>query len=344
LEIKREALLKCLRQIGPTIGDKTPLEQLKCFWFDGDNGKAWTYNDVVATEVVFDGDLSGGVGLPLLGLLDNSSAEDVTINITGTELSLVAGGTKGKLSVRGMDEAIYPFPAEDDPDCVTVIMSGAAEDALRHVTTTANDSGVTVVAEDDELAFYSTDIKSISWARIPLPEGYNAPRMLLSPQFCQRLQASMGGSDAILQISEDRIIANFESVMRLFGRLTHDENPRPFREAIMAAIPGDLIGLPPGAAEALKRVGVLVHPGKQDRMRVSLNGKNARFEFKSDLGQLDERFVVEGNKISVEALFDPDVLKTGFDMMTPKLFSLCEQAFALIDDRNFGFVCAAKPE
>lgn len=340
MKLNREALANCLRKIAPTIGEKTQLEQLKCFWFDG--ALAWTYNEVVATEVPFEIDIQGGIGAPFMGLVENSSAAEIDMALAGNELSFKAGGSKGTMSIRGMDEKIYPFPPDDAERSAIVVLAGAAEAALRHVNVNASESGVTLVAEDDELAFYSTDNKSISWARIPLPENYNAPRLLLSPQFCQRLQVLMDSADAVLEVLGDSVVATMESNARLFGRLTVEEHPRPFRDAILNAIPDDgFINVPEGIADAIRRVQVLVHPGKQDRMQVSLDGQEARFEFKSDVGHLDERFVVPDNKRNVEAPFDPDRLKTGFGMMTPTVIAVGERAFTMLDEHGFGYVVSA---
>lgn len=339
MKLKRETILKVLKLLNPAVGDKSPLESLQFIWFDQEKKTAFAYNGVIGIECAFSGEITGGIGQALLGILDHSAAEEVELIVKGAELQFIAGGAKGKLPLKAIDGAVRPFPLEDE-ERTSVVLAGDAVAAMKHVMPTASGSGVTLMPEGPDLMFYSTDGKSISWSSIPLPEDYTAPRLLLAPEFCERLLTLLEDG-VILEVLKDKVVAVFESNVLIFSRLLEQEHPLDFSGRIAAAIPDAApLPIPGGMADALERVLVLAS-GKVAKMQAFLSEKELRLEFKPDLStEIIERFPLEPhNHGTITAAFDAQLISRG--MGSAKFFVMGERAFLLLDDAGRGYVSAA---
>jgi DNA polymerase III sliding clamp (beta) subunit (PCNA family) len=173
--------------------------------------------------------------------------------------------------------------------------------ALKHVMLTQDSlkskeyMGVTVMPDGSKLMFYATDGNSLSWASMPLPEDYNAPRITLTPEFCSRLLGISGG-DCVLELFPDSVIANFEGNTRIFGRLIGEETERDFAGRIAAAVPvTEPCPVPDLFKEALDRV-IIISGSAVAKVLATGNGKDLSLTCKGEHGELAEQFTL-GNHV-----------------------------------------------
>lgn len=347
MKIQRAELVRAIKLLQPAVASKSPIDGLTHIWFDG--AVAVAYNDIIGIETPCDLPLVGGVaGGTLLGLLDHAAQAEVDVAATEKELVLKFGGSKAKLPVLSPDRAILPF-TEDTVEGIEI--TAELHDAINHVMLSVSESysnaGITLMVENtaDEsgaLALYSTDGKTVSWARVPLPEGYEIPRVVLSESFCKQLLLICKGG-GILAVVEDSVLAVAEDGTRLFGRLLEPQKELNYLEIILRYLPEGVepTPLPDKLDLVLERTRVLSTGEDVPRVIAVAEGGVLRCNLKTSQGELHEALRLEKphppNRI--ELVFDASLIQRG--MMRCGHFMLSETAFIMLGSGDQGFMAAS---
>jgi hypothetical protein len=337
MKVDRESFLASVRILRPATADKSPIEGLTHVWFLGE--VAFAYNDVIGIETPCAVQIDGGLlGSTLLGFLEKSTAKEVDIEATDKEAVIKQSGARVKLPVLALDRAVTPFPAElGDPSC---IIDAAFRNALAHVMVSCSPSGVVLVPEEQELAFYTTDGLSLSWARIPLPDGYVAERLSLSSTFCDQL-LKICEEDAVLYLTVDSAIAVTADGTRLFGRLLEQQRERDFAGTINANLEGPQpTPIPPSLGLVLERTQVLVISGQVAKVLATIEAGVMRLNLRTDRGDLAESLSLAKPHPAgkIEGVFDSAIVLRGLG--GAERFLLNDRAFTLLGPIG-GYMAAA---
>lgn len=343
----RKALHERLRLLRPALADKSPLPGLTHMWFDGEWVMA--YNDIIGAAVQYAVKINGGImGTVLLGLLEASNAEnaDISPDLSGTAILLKLAGAKAKLSLLDKEHLTFGPPGVDN-DPVVVFDAEfitAVKRVMISVPTGAiatDNTGVTVMPEGKMLAFYASDGRTISWARVPLPKGYAAKRVVMSTLFCDQLltTCAKGGT---LYIAEDHVVAyNDTSTVMLWGKMIEVAKALDYSAMINANMPeAEAPALPEILPLCLDRAAVLAGSAGATKLIVSVDGTSMHLFSKTDVGELDETLTLEIVHEKTSGPFDGPSIKRG--LAQSDCFLMTENAFImLLSGCDCGYMVAA---
>lgn len=338
MEVERASLAEQLAILMPAVAAASPVTQFMHIWFDGE--KATAFNDVIGIEVPCELGLKGGLmGASLLGLLKHSAAKNAVFEDHETEVLLKLAGAKATLPILSADMAISPFPSElDGGFWVNEHFKAALAHVLKSVTNEGfyGNAGVTIMAEGKKLAFYTTDGKSISWARIALPKGCAVGRVSLCPVFCDRLLKE-ADDETNLYINSENAVAVAKSGLRLFGRVL-EAVERDFAGTINKMVGAEASPLPAVLERCFDRA--LVLSLGEARVEAKVDKGLLRLFMKTDLGELNE--VVKLEKPLPEegsAVLDATLVRRGMDGARTFLFT--PGAFVLLGEDDRGYIAAS---
>lgn len=341
MDIERGAFLEVIKPLRAALADKSPVIGLTQIWFMP--GFAAAFNDVIGIRVPCTCDFEGGImGVPLIGLLEKSAAKSGAITITEGDALLKLAGAKATIPLLPMELAILPFPEEaGDGFALTDDFTSALAYVTQSVATSGiyGAAGITLVAEDEKLAFYTTDGKSICWARIPLPDGCAIERVALSLAFCGQL-SWIGKKSATMSLSEEHSIVAAEDGTMLFGRLS-EVSDRDFAGRI-AGILGKTkpTPLPAVLERCFDRALVLGNSGASEvKMSVKVDKDILRLFLKTDMGELKEAVKMEQPlPPAIESVVDAALVRRG--LSGAARFITTDAAFVLLGEGDRGYIAA----
>lgn len=237
LVIDRVDLVDVLRRVQPAVAPSSVIPVLRCFCFD--QRAVFAYDDSVAVHYPMPTGLAGAfqasVLLPWLAASKATSVKvtpEPTGKDAGASCTFTAGRSRLRLPMLPLSDSVFEMPE----------LSGKGgelpwtEDLfsrLEAVTVTmGNDPtipwqlGVTVVPREGRLTLFTTDNRAASRAEVELGRkgrGWGGAPVILPPRFCTML-LSFARSDkpASLSVTEDWVVARFESGMLLFARSVRD--------------------------------------------------------------------------------------------------------------------------
>jgi len=344
MKTEREALLVKLRMLKPAIATGGPIPILQCLWVAKDRSTA--YNDIIAIQVPLEADFVGGlVGSPLLGLLESSASEGVTLIANGAAVALTAGGTKAKLPLLPTERCPFTLPVVKPEVPITAELLAALDFVMVVLqgVSSFTGAGVALVAESDTLTLYATDNTTLAWAMLRKPDKVAEQRFILSVPFCEQLLA-LGKEGGALFLDEQKAVATFADGSRLYGRLVEQKEPVDYAGVVKRFVPdpekNPPVPLPEGLAAALDRAAI-VAGGQPATIQCRIEKAALLLDHTGAFGELHERLaLVKGAGDLAAANFDAGMLRHVLPKATDFLFT--EEAFFLLGaDVDGGYICAA---
>lgn len=333
MKINRAALLSALKFASPALaGDKNAVEELSHFWFDGKYLSA--YDDLIGVRLEFPTEFTGGVrGDKLVGVLENSRALTVTLEPEDDgNLVLKAGSAIITLALRPIEDWFWtPQLPDEDGYRVDKDFLSAISLALMSVGSTKimnpEQRGVTVIEQDGDVDFYSTDSLAISWMRVPSNNGrvlgQGMSRCILPTQFCELFTKTMKAGAQV--IFDESAVYAFDTVklgtekneqeaqMMLFSKLVDDENPLPFERVVQDYISakGSFL-IPKRLRMSVDRALVMLESGQATDL--SVKDGSLLLYAKTDHGIVDDELELEKfNHPDIKIRIDFGLLKRALD-------------------------------
>lgn len=320
MSFPRRDFLDTLNLAKPGLASKDLIEELCCYWFQGN--ELYAYNDLIGLQVPFKTDFVGGLrGSLLLGLLDKSRAKEITISPLngGSEMLVKAANTRLTLALLEQNRALWEVPQFDRSK--SFVMEKEFIDALENVlvsvggdTSVPDQLGVTVLATNNTLDLFTTDNNTISWQRLPKPKSYNIERVIIPTAFCEQL-LRLFRDGAYIIITEDSIMAQNTKGLFLFSRLIESSRPLDLADMVASSLPEtyekDLISVPSRLKLAIERVTIVLENrvGQAAEFYIEENSRFLRLYCKTDLGEIKDSMRLDQEHPSVKISVDPILIR-----------------------------------
>lgn len=346
MKAAREHLVDLFKVVKPAMaGEKTPIVALRHAWFTGTSLRA--YNDSVGLGVSaplkteFKGGVMGGT---VLGLLEHSTAKEAIIQPGGDdkEIVVVVGGSRSRLPMLAPDGMIWVFPETEGDTAFDLDAAFLA--ALKHVMVSvpsgADSSGVTVCVEEDGLmAMYSSDAKTVSWAKMDKIHESMPERIVLSEVFCDQVLSWCASGDK-LEIAEEYARAVTSKDVEVFGKYVEAKELR-FDSVIASNVSdsAERVPLPAIMGVALDRVSVLLGGAPGAMVKVSADGDTLKMYARGEAGDINEVVKLKGKHEKFTASFDVAMLRRGVERAQTFLFN--EGCFAFFGEGDTGYMVSA---
>lgn len=294
--MNRSELVKTLELVKPALATTNMVPIFQCFTFDGDAVAA--YDDTIAIQGPVDaGDTPFAIhGNTLLGLLSNSSAEEVNFDFKGDTAILTLGKTVSKLPFSPEENFIFNPPGDNFTAKVpfTPSLAEAIKMCLETVSSDATQAallGVTI--QGDKL--YSCNGDALT--RVHLKHGGKG-RVLMSTQFCSaviKLWSTLAITKGTLHFSDEWVFANFGD-WKVWGRILEVQDPIDFEALIKKTIKTktSTLALPDGFEEALSRARVLADPESQKTVITVAKGK-VKMLTETHMGEIKDELTLKGH-------------------------------------------------
>jgi DNA polymerase III sliding clamp (beta) subunit (PCNA family) len=334
MRIERKKLLAALEPLKPALAVRTVVPAQLQIWFNKKYADA--HDGGFGVRTTFETPFDFGVpGKLLINLLEQSEAEEVTLEPKENNLAFKAGKSLIKLAI--LDKVKRPkfYPDKPESDVLaTLKVSKELIAGLRRVFTLrpANPKrlehhGVCIYSTGKELELYTTDSRAL--ALQPVNQKFAVKRALLPRVFAEQLVAQCE-ENAVLELHEDhfRVLARkqtmlYSNVLDISGMLDLPSYADRFYDPKVA--PPFVI--PREFEAALERVTMMVGPKEDPMITLKTSGKKLMLgaEFKS--GELLEEFDVDKAlpTRSVSVVVTPLLAVPGVDkmMIGPEAVTLC---------------------
>lgn len=349
MKVNRIDLIKALELAKPALAAKSRVEVLADYWVY--DNVIIAYNDTIGIEVPFKLGLNGGFrGSLLLGLLQSFSGNEAElVEDKDKGVILKCGKSKSKLARNGIEKAVWTFP-EVDESKLFVIGEELLTSIQRVLISVGADSsspeqtGVTIYPGDGFIDVLATDDKSISWAQLDTPEGFQGDRVCVPEAFCEQL-LRLCGTNAKFGIFDKFVMAENEAGVRLFGRLISVSEPLNFDSHLDNLIPKGFkksaIEIPVDFKAAVDRAALVI--GDVDAgILAEFTDDGLRMTSKGSYGELDDvvELVEHPNNPDVRCNFTPKLMKRALDRVDRMLFT--EQAIILLGFGDYTYILALR--
>jgi DNA polymerase III sliding clamp (beta) subunit (PCNA family) len=195
--------------------------------------------------------------------------------------------------------------------------------------------GVTMIYSK-VMHLWTTDAKTISWAKVELPEAAKLPRITVPSAFFEEM-LSLADDGDVFSVTDKSAMTSNQSGVRLFSRLLEVDRPLNFAGVVKKSNPGNaaMIPIPDGLDSALDRAG-LIREGKNAEP-VQINIREGHFDLylRTPLGEVKDRMDLEGEHNEVSAKFDPSLISRSLEDRASFLVT----ANALIMNGPDAFTC-----
>lgn len=338
MNYNRAKFYSTIDQAKAALSVKDLIPGLNHFWFDGKTVTA--YNDIIGIELECETDFVGGVpGKILLGFLEKVVADEVTIQLmSDTEIVVMAGRPKITLPLLESDNQPWKFPefSKDYSFAISDDLLKALKRVLISIGKTEaipEQLGVTVVG-DKSLHLYTTDAKTISWEKMPLPEGYSLKRMIIPAEFCEQLLEISTEND-LLFTTENSVITETKSGVKLFSKLLEFDNPLNFANAIKQTLEkgGDMLDIPDGLSLALERIDLIRDGRNAEPAQFTVRDQQLDLYVQTPLGEVRDRLDIDGEHSDVAVRIDPALV--GRALADRECFYLTPNALILQGPESF---------
>lgn len=295
--MNRSTLVKVLELVKPALATNNTVPILQCFTFRS-NGTVSGSDDSIAIVGPVDYQNTFALhGNTLLGLLSNSSVEEVEIIANTNEVVLKAGKTVSKLPFQSEDSFIFeppdckwdfklPFTEslhEALLMCLETVSKDEAQPALKGITIQGN-------------KLYSCDGDAIT--RVLLNSDVGKHRALLSTAFCEavlKLWSTLRVTGGMLHFSSDWVYADFDD-WSVYGRVLEIPTPIDFEAEITKTVKGKAIttAVPAGFSDALSRARVLADPESQ-KTSIAVEKRKMHLLTETHMGEVHDTLPCEGH-------------------------------------------------
>jgi len=271
--MQRAELVKTLELIKPALATNNMVPIFQCFNFNGNSVSA--YDDTIAimgpTEETVEFAIHGNT---LLGLLNNSRAEEVNIGFTDS-CNITLGKTVSKFPFMDKTDFIFTPPEGKFPNKLN-FTEGVANALKTCLETTSSDTtqagllGISIVGD----FLYSCNGDSLT--RFKLKQGIKG-RVLMSTPFCSavlKLWSTLNMTSGMLYFNDEWVHAYFGD-WSVYGRILEVQDPINFETLIKNNLKGQtpVQPIPDDMDEALSRARVLSDPESQKTVLTVSKGK-----------------------------------------------------------------------
>ena len=201
----RQELLDKLSAIKPALAETDQVPILCSFWFYGMSVLA--FNSRIGMSKPCKTEFTGAVpGTTMLSLLASSGTKEVKIDQSKNSIIMKLGGAKITLAMLPITDEPFKMPKpvqskelkvdmEDFMDGVDNCMKSISDDAV-------DNAGMFLIPENEGLTLYTSDRRSVSYARIAVKDNFKVVRAILSPDFCKQMLALSKEDSPTLEIHD----------------------------------------------------------------------------------------------------------------------------------------------
>lgn len=350
--------INALKLVRPAIIDIDYLPSLRSFSFDGKTVTG--YNDSIGIEVTCDVPLDAVIdGFRLSDLVNSGLFGKLKFDQKDEQVTIKCGKTRLDLPIFPREEYIFDMPSTPllAEECheIDPVFTHALEVCLLSVDDKLNHPemrGVTVsIAKGEGLAFYSTDIKSISMCVVDTDDpNITIDGVLFPTAFCKTLlnlieQLKDVDPQPLLYIRDDHFLCvwddkNSKTVCKLFGRRVQVDEPLDFEQEIANCLDTYNIDKLTPVSEtltiALDRA--LILGGKDCWTQIDISKGKATLETGTMHGNVEDELKFEHTNISTTVF--PSTIRKAFAYGNKITFS---QNWTFVGDgENFLYISANK--
>ena len=300
MNIERKSLVAALERVKPALQASGKIESFKHVWIDGQ--RLYAYNGGLGIRVKWKTDLEpcGINGAVLLGLLQSSGAEEVTLDQeNNAQLALKMGRATTKLSRLDADGNPWPFPFRITGTPLSLELTEELIEGLKHaqIVKSANPQrvehyGITIFPGKDKVALYSSTGEIIAEVFVKGKISKELERTVLPFGFVSQLLAFDVGSKIIF--TSDFIIAESNGI-QVCSNLLDSSDVYDLPEVVNTTVTGEekRVALPEGFGETMKRAEILAG-AEGNSSCIYLSHNKRELEVKGDLkyGVLQDKFPV----------------------------------------------------
>lgn len=293
--MKREQLVQTLELLKHALAKDDTIPVFQCFVFD--DGTISAYNDTVGIIAPVDTNETFAVhGKTFLGIVSNSSAEEVSVNLSNQTADFKLGKTEMTLPFIPKEDFIFEAPtAGTSMFPFTVSSCNAMKLCLDTVSKDETQralQGITIVKDK----MYSCDGDTLT--RVQLPNGPKGT-IFLPTAFCEavvNVWDALGMAKGKLGYNDEWCVADFED-WEIWGRIPQIENKIDFEKEIKKTIKKEIEyqPVPAGLSDALKRAGVIAGAESAKTVIAIAKGKMA-LSTQTHMGEVDDVLAIKGHK------------------------------------------------
>src|ERR1700722_729703 len=299
--VNRVELIKTLELVKPALATTNQIPIFQCFIFKP--GFVEAYDDQIAITGPCDGEQEFAVpGNTLLGLLSNSGAEEISLDLKSDILVLTMSKSVSKLAFQPPESFIFQEP---DPKWnltlpFTTGLAEAVEGCLGSVAKATTQPALNGISfEGNKLYACNGD----SLTRFTIEHTAKA-RVLLPTAFCSAVLKLWKALDVIkgeLLISDEWVSAQF-GAWAVYGQILEIKDPIDFEQLITQNVKTKipLLPVPEGLSEGLGRARILSDPESQKTV-ISIVGKKITLHTQTHVGATTDKFVFGGSHPDVVA-------------------------------------------
>lgn len=316
--MNRTELVKTLELIKPALSKDNTIPVFQCFTFRN-NGTVSAYDDIIGIVGPSELELSCGIhGTTLLGLLSNSSAEEVEFSLKQDTVIIECGKTVSKLGFDPETNFIFKPPAMEDFTLKIPFTESLHEAVKMCLETVSSDTtqkallGITI--EGDRM--YSCNGDAVT--RVQLKKGIKS-RVLMPTPFCEavvRLWKDTELTKGVLYFNDEWVFADFDDWM-IYGRVLEVSEPIDFETLIKKTITTKTPtqALPDDFHGALTRARVLADPESQKTV-ITVSKGRVKIQTETHIGEIKDDLPMKGH---------PDVVANVNAAHLQKAMEYCDQ-------------------
>ncbi len=320
----RQELLDKLSAIKPALAETDQVPILCAYWFYGMSVLA--FNSRIGMSKPCKTEFTGAVpGITMLSLLASSGTKEVKIDPNSGNSSIVMklGGAKITLAMLPITDEPFKMPKPDSKFSLKVDMEDfldGVDNCMKSISDDAVDNaGMFLVPEDNGLTLYTSDRKSVSYARISQNPELKK-RAILSHDFCKQMLALSKEGSPSLEIHDTHALFTTKE-SSLWGKLLNPEQEVDFSGIRAKFFPKEtqkaLIEIPPSLKYALERAMVILSDKSSTGLsEVSIERGVLTMLTESALGKVNDVIKLDNDDLKVR--IDPKAVHGGceaFDHM-----------------------------
>lgn len=312
MKIERKELLAALEPLKPALATRSSVAELSHVWFDGEY--AYAHDAGMGIRVRFESPLKFGVpGALLLGLVNQASADSLTLEETDDALAFKSGRSNVKLATLPVERKIWPYPAK--PNSKPVASLKVSEDflkALKRVFVVHPASpkrmehhSVCLFAMQKEMDVYTTDSASLAFMPVEEPITGKVSSLAVPRPFAEQISAQCVAG-ATLEYYSDHYALEASDKISLYSNVFDTsgmEDLPSYADKHSDAAVSPPFEIPKELNATLERAVLMAGPEKSV-VKLRTDGKKLFLKGKFKFGELDEEFALTASlpKVSIDVL------------------------------------------
>lgn len=321
--MKRKELVTTLELLKPALADTNMVPVYQCFMFSGENVAAT--NDQIAISARCKGlkESFAANGNTLLGLLQNSRAEDVKFNLEAHDVHITAARSVFKLPYFKQDEFLFKEPVIKQFETVLPIdaeLLGGLEACLLTVSKDNTQPALMGITIHEGNTLFSCDGDAVTRSKQRV-KANGTPDRLLPTLFCETVVKLLMATDAKrgdFCISAEWAMATIDTEYRVYGRIAKIDKPLDHGELIQATLKNKnvrCVDLPKGFDRALSRARVVADPDSAKTV-LTVEGNKLKLTTETSMGVVRDIVAIDGHQ---------DVKAYVSAALVQRAISLCDQ-------------------